>query len=309
MGLLKKNARAGAWLAMMIVTAAGLVACGDKSKQPGQALAAVDGQEITISQLNDELARTGTTPAQQQQASKQLLDALIDRQLLQNAAAAEKLDRDPKVVQAIERAKALILAQAYMQKRLPQATKPTQAEVADYFQKNPAIFSQRKQFDMRQLVIATGDMNDALKATMDAAKSLDEVAAWLDAHQVKYARAQLSRSSADLPPELSSKLLAMPKGQLFVVKEGARSMLMTIVDTRDAPVTLEAVTPQIEQLLVTQRNKQAADAEVARLRAAAKIERFGKDAAGAAAAAEPAAVTPAPAPADDATERGVKGLK
>ncbi|MET3132134.1 peptidyl-prolyl cis-trans isomerase C [Oxalobacteraceae bacterium GrIS 1.11] len=294
---------------LIVLAAAGLSACGNKDKKPGQALVSVNGEEITVLQLNEELQRSGAQASQQEAASKQLLEALIDRQLLQNEAAKDKTDRDPKVVQAIERAKALIVAQAYMQKRVGAIAKPNKAEVEEYFGKHPEFFSQRKQFDMRELVIASADMNDTLKAAMDASKSLEEVAVWLDAHKVKYARTQISRTSADLAPELSSKLIAMPKGQLFIIKEGERSMLISIAEIKDNPVTLEVAAPQIEQFLFNKKNKDAADAELARLRAAAKIEYLNKTAGEAPAAASTPAPAPAAKPAADANERGVAGLK
>jgi EpsD family peptidyl-prolyl cis-trans isomerase len=308
-------------LNVAVVLACGitLAACGgSKDKKPGQSLASVNGEDITVLQLNEEMQRAGVQAAQQEAASKRLLESLIDRQLLQGAAVQEKLDRDPKVVQAIERAKSLILAQAYLQKRVGEPTRPTPAAVEEYFNKHPELFVQRKQLDMRQLVLATKDLDDALKAQIDSAKSLEEVAAWMDAHKLRYARNQIARSSADLPPELSSKLLAMQRGQLFIVKEGERSILSSIVDIKETPVTLAAATPQIEQFLLTQKNKQAAEAEVARLRATAKIEYLNQQAAPAApAASSPAPGAPAPAPAaaapaasaNESTERGVAGLK
>lgn len=311
--------------ALVVLAAAGLSACGGKEKKAGQALASVNGEEITVLQLNEELQRANVPAAQQETATKQLLESLIDRQLLQNEAVKDKVDRDPKVVQAVERAKALIVAQAYMQKRIGNIAKPTAAEVEDYFKKNPLYFSQRKQFDMRELIIATSDMNDELKKAMDSAKSLEEVAAWLDANKVKYGRTQLSRSSTDLAPELSTKLLGMPKGQLFIIREGDRTLLISLVDIKDSPLTLAQVTPQIEQFLFNKKNKDAADAEIKRLRASAKIEYLNKTETPAAASA-PAVSAPVPAPvaapavpvaapaapAADASEvnaRGVAGLK
>jgi len=301
---------------LVLLAAAGLSACGNKEKKPGQALASVNGEEITVLQLNEEMQRANVQAPQQEAASKQLLESLIDRQLLQNEAAKDKTDRDPKVVQAIERAKALIVAQAYMQKRIGTIARPTKQEVEEYFHKNPQFFSERKQFDMRELVIASADMNDQLKAAMDSAKTLDDVAAWLDTHKVKYARTQLSRTSADLAPELSAKLLSMPKGQLFIIREGDRTLLISLADIRDNPVTLAQAAPQIEQFLFNKKNKDAADAELKRLRATAKIEYLGKDAApvAAAAAASGAAPAPAAAPAaakssSEANDRGVAGLK
>lgn len=308
------------YAALVLLVVAGLSACGNKEKKPGQTLVSVNGEEITVLQLNEEMQRSNIQAAQQEVASKQLLESLIDRQLLLNEAVKDKLDRDPKVVQAIERAKALIIAQAYMQKKIGTVGRPEKNQVEEYFNKNPQFFAQRKQFDMRQLIIPTADMNDGLKAAMDSAKSLEDVAAWLDANKVKYARAQLSRTSADLAPELSGKLLAMPKGQLFIIREGDRTLLISLADIKDSPVTLAQAEPQIEQFLFNKKNKDAADAELARLRSTAKIDYMNKaeqkapPAAASAVASGSAPVSPAvpvaPAATDqDVNARGVAGLK
>lgn len=311
-------------LCATLVLAATLAACGGKPKEakPGQALASVDGKEITVLQLNEEMQRAAVATAQQEAAGKQLLQALIDRQLLESEAEKEKLDRDPKVMQAIERAKSLIIAQAYMQKRIGNPAHPTPAEVEDYYNKNQQFFANRKQFSMSELIISAADLTPEVRAAADAAKSLEEVAMYLDSRKVKYGRDQVSRSTADLNPQLSAKLLAMPKGQLFIVKEGERAMFISIDQVRDAPVTLEVAAPQIGKFLANQKNKELATAEIARLRAKAKIEYLNKDMAPAANASAPAS-TPvanasaptAAAPADpagpdkDALERGVAGLK
>ncbi|MGK5027833.1 EpsD family peptidyl-prolyl cis-trans isomerase [Janthinobacterium sp. RB2R34] len=302
--------------ALVLLAAAGLSACGDKDKKPGQSLASVNGKEITILQLNEELQRAGVQAPQQATASKQLLESLIDRQLLQNEAEKEKIDRDPKVMQAIERAKALIVAQAYMQKRIGAAVRPGKPEVEAYFTQNPQFFAQRKQFDMRQLILPTSALNDELKAVIDGARSLEDVAQWLDGRKIAYGRNQVSRTSADLAPELSSKLAAMAKGQLFIVREGERSLLVSLADVKDSPVGLDAATPQIEQFLANKKSKDAADAELKRLRASAKIEYFNKDpvpvpvpaTAPAGTPAAPAAAAPAGST-NEANERGVAGLK
>jgi EpsD family peptidyl-prolyl cis-trans isomerase len=321
----------------LILVAATLGACADKTKEkkPGQALASVNGEEVTVLQLNEELQRAGVSAAQQDAASKQLLQVLIDRQLLQEAATKENLDRDPKVMQAIDRARSLLIAQAYLQKRIGNVTKPTPAEIEDYYDKHPEFFSNRKQFSMNELVIAASDLTPGVRSAADTARSLEEVAVWLDAHRIRYGRNQVTRSTADVPPQLSSKLLGMPKGQLFVVKEGPRAMFMAVADIRDAPVSLQVAANQIEQFLVNRKNKELAAAELQRLRADAKIEYLNKSLmpdpraapalpAGAApnsAVATTDPVVPATAPAEAtpagsvagpdkaALDRGVAGLK
>lgn len=305
--------------AALILAAAGLSACSNKAKEvkPGQALASVNGAEITVLQLNEELQRAGVGAGQQDAASKQLLQVLIDRQLLESEAAKEKLDRDPKVMQAIDRAKSLIIAQAYLQKRLGTPARPTPAEVEDYFNKHPEFFSRRKQINMNELVLASSDLRPEVKAAADGAKSLEEVAVWLDAHKIKFGRTQVTRTTADLAPELSANLLGMSKGQLFAVKEGERSMLIAIAEVKDAPVTLEVASQQIEQFLMNKKNKDMAAAELARLRAAAKIEYINKSMAMDSKAAPMPAAATAPAPVEAAADpnakaaidRGVAGLK
>lgn len=259
-------------IVLVLLTAAGLSACGNREKKAGQALVRVNGEEITVLQINDELRRAGVRADQQKTATKQLLESLIDRQLILTEAMRNKIDRTPEVMQAIERAKAQIIAQAYLKSIVTKIDKPSTAEINDYFQKHPEYFTQRKQYDIQQLVIATKDTSDELKTAIDSAKSLNEVEAWLDGHNVRYARGQLSRSTTDLPEQVIAKLKEMQKGELFIINEGENSMINTIADIKDSPVTVKNAAPQIEQYLINKKTKEAADAEITLLRSMAKIE-------------------------------------
>lgn len=313
--------------AAIALSVAALAGCGDKDEatvsKPGQALASVNGEEITVLQLNEEMMRANVQPQQQEAAKKQLLQALIDRQLLESEAEKEKLDRDPKVVQAIERAKSLIVAQAWLQKHVGNVPKPTRAEVEAYYNQNPQFFSNRKQFALSQVSIPARDMTDEVKAAADSAGSLEEMAAWLDSKNIRYGRGELVRSSSDLPPDLSGRLLQMDKGKLFIIKEPDRTLFLTLNDVKEAPVALNTAAPQIEQFLFNKKNKEAAEAQLARLRSAAKVEYLnGTSAPGpatpaaapgaAGTAAAPAATKVATAPqatADNSIARGVADLK
>jgi peptidyl-prolyl cis-trans isomerase C len=194
------------------------------------------------------------------------------------------------VMQAIERARSLIIAQAYMQKRVGDVGRPTEAEIEDYFNKHPQFFANRRQFAMNQLVFPAASVTPELRAAADKARSLEEVAAYLDTRKVAYGRAQVTRSTADLKPELAAKLLSMPKGQLFLVQEGQRALLTSIDEVRDAPVSLAIAAPQIAQYLANRKNKELAQAEIQRLRATARIDYLNKDLA-------PDAATPGALPA------------
>ena len=257
---------------MMLVAAAGLSGCGNKDKKIGQSLVRVNGEDITMLQVNDELNRAGVQAEQQAVASKQLVESLIDRQLIMAEAVRNKIDRTPAVVQAIERAKAQIISQAFLESVVTKTPKPTRAEIDEYYQDHPEFFAKRKQFDLQQLVIANKNFNDELKSIIDSAKSLDEVAAWMDKHGVQYTRGQATRTSADLPPQAVSKLLELPPGQLFLVGEGGNRVLNILTNTKDSPVTALNAAPQIERFLSNKKSKEAAEVEIAHLRSLAKIE-------------------------------------
>jgi len=257
---------------LLLGAALGLSACSDKEKRAGQTLVRVNGADITVLQVNDELKRAGVKAEQQEVATKQLLESLIDRQLILAEAMRNEVDRTTEVVQAIERAKAQIISQAYLKSINSKISKPSVSEIDDYYQKHPEYFAQRKQFDVQQLVIASKDFSSDLRLVVDSAKSLDEIAAWLDKHDVHYVRGQLSRSTTDLPEQIVIKLKEMQKGQVFIVHEGESSKINLITSIKVVPVSAKIASPQIEQYLFNKKIKDAADAEITHLRASAKIE-------------------------------------
>ncbi|WDZ97906.1 EpsD family peptidyl-prolyl cis-trans isomerase [Herbaspirillum sp. WKF16] len=282
-----------------------LAACGSKNEaSSGQALASVDGKEITVHQLNAELGRGGA-----REASKQVLDGLVARQLLINAARKEKLDANPAVLANMERAKDLVLAQSYVQMKLGKPARPTPQEIDDFYAKHPQWFAQRRQFEFSELVIGAANLSDELNALMVGTRPLDEIASWLNAKRIPFTRLQVTKTSMDLPPAMLDELKTMERGHLFIVREGESAILASLADVRSAPLSQVAAAPQIEGYLMAQKQGQITDQALNQLRAEAKIDYFDKakslkDQAPAQAAAEPAA--PAQG---DAVSRGLSGIK
>ncbi|HEX8956741.1 MAG TPA: EpsD family peptidyl-prolyl cis-trans isomerase [Burkholderiaceae bacterium] len=266
-----------------LLAALGLAACShsDGESKPGQALVRVNGDEVTVYQLNEELRQAGNADADPATQRKQLVSALVDRQLLVDEARKQKLDRDPNVVEAIERAKSQILAQAYLKTKVADLPKPDKAEIDAYYSAHPEFFAQRKLFEMRQFVVASKDFSNELKGVMDNAKSLDEVAAWLDAHKIDYAKSQAMRTSQDLPPQILSKMQGPEKTEMFLLHNDSKTLLMSVTAVKDMPVGAEAAAPEIAQFLANKHGQEAADAELKRLHSTAKIEYLNPDIAGA----------------------------
>lgn len=264
---------------MAFLIALALTACDKEptEKKSGQALVSVNGKEITMLQLNDEIRRANIRADQYEVASKQLLESLIARQLLVDEAVRNKLERAPEVMQARERAYAQVVAQAYLQGIMSKIDKPSKAEIDEYFQSHPEIFANRKQFDLTMVRIAAKDLNDELKKVIDAAKTLDEVTSWLEKNKVQFVRSVASRSTSDLPPQMAALLQEKRKDTIFIVNEQETRLLIYVNAIKDNPVTIVSAAPQIEKFLLNKKFKEATDAEIARLRAAAQIEYLNKE--------------------------------
>ena len=266
----------GILMLLLPLTAMNLTGCSDRDKNTSKILVRVNGGEITAHQLEAELSRAGAAqdgsgtlaPA----ARKQALDALIDRQILLGEAERNKVDRDPKVVQTIERYKTQAIVQAYLESEAGTTVKPSKEDVDNYFRSHPELFAHRKLLDISQLSIASQDFSQSLKAVMDAGTSLDQVEAWLTAHKIAYVKNAVSYSSADLPAEVLSKLQNLGKNHLFVLKDGEQNLLCALTDLVDSPIPAAQAATQIERFLLNKKMQEVAATEIARLRPLAKLD-------------------------------------
>lgn len=258
-------------LAALFLTTVILVGCDSKEKKLGQSLVKVNGEEVTIHQLNGELAALGATGNVPAESKKVMLEALIDRELFQQEAVKTKLDRSPEVLRALERAKSQILVQAYMQSKLA-AIKPSKAEIEDYQRKHPELFSQRKLFKGQDIAIASKDLIGDVKSAIDAGKSFSDMKILLDSKGIKYQVLKSARTTADLPMDIVSKWQGLQAGQVAIVPQEPRSILVFIEEVKDAPVSGDQALSQIENFLMVTRRQEMAKAESTRLRAISKIE-------------------------------------
>ena len=263
-------------LACVVTLAACSGGASDK-KVSSQVAVKVNGNEVSVHQVNAQLLRLQNVPADKQElARKQVVDGLIEQELLIQQAMEKKLDRDPEVLAAIEQSRAQILAQAFVQKTLTAQAKPDDDAVKKYYAENPALFSQRQIFKLQELATNLPvERAGELKAVVASAKTMPEVVLWLQKNKFQVAGNAAMRGAEQLPMSQLPVINAMKAGQMAVFTNDRKVTVLQIVAVQPQPIDEAKAMPMIEQYLTTRKREELARAEVKRLREAAKIEFVG----------------------------------
>jgi EpsD family peptidyl-prolyl cis-trans isomerase len=307
------NTRA-VWCAVVLAALVG--ACGKTDhKAATQVAAKVNGDEISVHQINAALTHAGVAlTGDPKNASRQVLERLIDQQLLVQKALQAKLDRDPNVLTAIENARRQILAQAYIDRTLTDTAMPTSAEIKKYYADHPEIFGQRRLYRFEEVLVALdndGDMK-ALQGELDKSHDMREITDWLRARGTKFNMSFTMKTSEQLPRNLLPKLKAMKTGDVMFYPAGNRALVVQLTGWQELPMSEAEAAPYIAQALLTQKRGEQAAEEVKKLRTAAKVEYEGEFAHTAAAApkAAPEAKKTETAKSDSSViDKGLSGLK
>jgi EpsD family peptidyl-prolyl cis-trans isomerase len=276
-----------------------LVGCGDKQeKLASQTAAKVNKDEITVHQINFMLQQQrGLRPEQADAAGRQILERLIDQQLALEKADDLKLDREPRVVQQLEAAKREILARAYFERVGESAAKPTPEEIKKYYDEKPALFKQRRIYQLQELAIeATAEQLPVLREKLANAKNIADFIEYMKSEGIRFNGNQAVRAAEQLPLPSLERFAQMKDGQALVNVVPTGLQVIVLAGSRSQPVSEEQARPAIEQFLNNDRRRQMIADDVKALRSAAKIEYVGKYGeplpAGAAGAASAAGATP-----------------
>ncbi len=262
--------------------ASGLTACGDKGdagadKAKTQVVAKVNGDEISIHQLNLQMGRLGQLSEDQAKAaSRQVLARLVDEQMILQQALKAKLDRDPKVLQALEAARSSVLTQAYMEQQMAAIKKPTDQEVGEFYGKHPELFEKRRIYRLQELAVAAGrDKLGEIESGIRAAKDFNGVAEWLKSRNLQFSASNNVRAAEQLPLDLLPRLQKMKDGELILIPTDRSINIVMLAASQEQPVDQAKARPLIEQYFVNQAKSELAKKTLEKLRAESKIEFIG----------------------------------
>jgi len=277
-----RTVEAAAAVAVALILLLGCTPGGD-SKTASPVAAKVNGDEITVHQIDQALSRANVPDTQQKQAQTQMLERLIDQQLLVQQAVQKRLDRDAHVLALVDAAKRQILAQAYLEQVAQGAPKSTPQQIKAFYLEHPELFEDRRLYRLKEMAVAAPpDLQPQLRAEVarlerqrDKARTMSELARWLQSHNIKFQTNLSVQAAEQLPSELVGKIHQMKDGDLLVVSRG-NAMVVTQLDrSQRAPLSEEQAGPYIEQILQHRRRLDLSSETLSRLRTSAKLEYVG----------------------------------
>lgn len=264
----------------LVMTLLLLSGCGSdehNKKAKTQVVAKVNGDEISIHQVNQQLGSLGALDEEKKKAAtKQILNRLIDMQLLEQKAIEFELDRNPQVLQAIEASRKQILAQAYIQKEMLKTSKPTQIQIDTFYDEHPELFAERKVFNLQEIAIDGASDNVAsIDQAVEEKTNISEVAEWLKASGYQFSLNANVRAAEQLPSKLLDELKVLEDGQMLTVVNGKSVNVISIAASQVMPVSKDKAIPVIEKYFQNKNKKEELKKQMSAIKQAANIEYVG----------------------------------
>ena len=262
-------------LGSAMAAALALAGCNKGDKIPeGQVVATVDGTEVTVHELNAELATIGNRAAgvPPKLVESLALARVVERKMLANEARKRDLDKNPEFLLTRERANEALLVQA-LQSSIQGKVLPTPREAAQkYVADNPQVFGDRKIFSLDQIQFLRPANIDQLP--LKQAKSMGEVERVLTDANIEFRRAPQQLDTLSINPALTAeiaKIAASGTSEPFIFSDqpaGAPAPVLyinNITNTETKPFIGERAIAYAQSILQRQEIQKQLGAELKKL--------------------------------------------
>ena len=209
------------------------LAAGCHRGQPGgQVVASVNGEDVTLQELNTELQGTNISSGTDKQlAQRALLQRVIERKLIDGLAKQKGIDTSPEYLAQRRRTEELLLGQLYAKQQMAAIPVPTPADITKFMADNPGIFANHQQLMLDQIRFSQPTNPNGLNG-LEAMHSMDAVAGFLTAHGIKFDRQPAGLDSAAVPAALLTQIDRLPAGEPFVIPTAGMLTINAITGRR-----------------------------------------------------------------------------
>jgi EpsD family peptidyl-prolyl cis-trans isomerase len=260
-----------------------LSGCGGEddtgTKSATQVVAKVNGEEVTIHQLNQLLSRVRVPEGEysKEDIEKRALDSLIEKTLVLQAAKNVKLDREPAVLSALEEAKNKVLIDRYVQRTLESVAKPSDEKIQQFYDNFPELFADRKMYVFTKLAIsANADQVEQMIDQVKQGRSIDQIVAQLKQLDIKYKKMSEAKGEGKLANPILHFLSALQAGDIGYLKMSDGLLVVELHKLLDQSVGLDDAKNVIARQLLLDERKKASKKLVDSLKETAEIEYVGK---------------------------------
>lgn len=245
-------------------------ACG--AEPTGQTVAVVNGEEISVAELNQEL-QTANVPASadRKQVMPALLQRVIDRRLLAQQASEQGVDRTPEFLNRQRRLEEELLIALASKRQADSIRIPDQRAVDAFIAANPGLFAQRTRLQLDQLVFDTPARPDAIER-LKTGRNLTELASILTSLGIPFTRTPAQLDTGSLQPQVLRQIQALPPGAPFIVPVGGK-MYASVITGRELVNPTQAENRRVAvQVMRNQQLQTSLERQLKQLRGQAEIE-------------------------------------
>lgn len=239
----------------IVALVAGCSRGGDTPK--GQVVATVNGDDITIHELNSELS-LARPPADvpRKTVEQVVLARVIERKMLADVARERQLDKNPNFILAQRRVDDGLLVQALQSDIAKKVPIPTREAAEKYIETHPDQFAQRKLYTIDQIQFLRPA--NIASIGLEPAKTMGDVADVLTKNKIEFRRNNAGIDALQVNPALVAeigKILARNPNEVFMFADqpqGAPAPIMyvnKVTDVKVQPFTGEPAITFAQQVL------------------------------------------------------------
>jgi EpsD family peptidyl-prolyl cis-trans isomerase len=245
---------------------------GCQRKAEGQTVAVVNGDEITIPELNFALEQAKIPDnADKQAVRSQLLEKLIDRRLIAQQAREEDIDKSPEFINRQRQATEELLISMLASRRTKAQPLPSDRDVTAFMTSNPQMFAKRETWTVDQVYFPL-PKSPQFSGEINNTKSMDEIIAVLQKYKLKFGRRTTKLDTALIPPPIYKLIEGMQDAEPFVIPSGDRAVASFILSREANPLTGDGAKPIALAAIRKNQTEKSLEDTLKSLRSSAKIE-------------------------------------
>lgn len=264
---------------LIIISMIFVASCSKGSSTKANVVAKVGDKIITKEDLQMEIKGIPLEARaffQGTEGTARFVDEIINKELLYLEAKKRGFDKDKDFLRQVEEFKKLTLINHLLQKEIEAASKFSEKDVKDYYDKHKDEFTVYSQVRLSQIVVKTDDEAKKVYERLQKGEDFGKVAADLSHDKLS------AKSGGDIGVFKKGEMLPELENVAFSLKKGSVSMpvklkdkihILKVTDGKGNVIEFEKVKNLIGQKLLVEKQRDAFDKLLENLKKNYKIEK------------------------------------